>query len=92
MSEQSPMKLTIQMHIEGDAYWAEVHELPGCFAAGSTLDELFASLREGVSLYLQGRGTEDLASEAARLAADPADVRESLEIVDLMAKLSPGSP
>ena len=86
------MKLTIQIHIEGDAYWAEVPELPGCFAAGSTLDELFASLREGVSLYLEGHANEGLASEATRLAADPVDVRESLEIVDLMAKLSPGSP
>jgi hypothetical protein len=55
------------------------------------LDELFASLRQGVSLYLEGHDTEDLASEAARVAADPADVSESLEIVGLMAKLSPGS-
>jgi predicted RNase H-like HicB family nuclease len=85
------MKLTIQIDIERDAYWAEVPELPGCFAAGSTLDELFASLREGVSLYLEGHDAEDLASEAARVAADPADVSEALEIVDLMAKLSPGS-
>jgi predicted RNase H-like HicB family nuclease len=86
------MKLTIQIHIEGDAYWAEVPELPGCFAAGSTLDELFASLRDGVSLYLEGHGAESLASEAVRLAADPAEVIESLEIVDLMARMSPDSP
>jgi predicted RNase H-like HicB family nuclease len=29
-----------------------VPELPGCFASGDTLDELFESLHEGVALYL----------------------------------------
>jgi predicted RNase H-like HicB family nuclease len=31
-----------------------VPELPGVFATGDTLDELFGSLREGVSLVLEG--------------------------------------
>jgi predicted RNase H-like HicB family nuclease len=34
----------------------EVPELPGCFAAGETLDELFASLREGIKLYIEKDG------------------------------------
>jgi predicted RNase H-like HicB family nuclease len=29
-----------------------VKELPGCFAAGDTLDELLEALREGISLCL----------------------------------------
>jgi predicted RNase H-like HicB family nuclease len=33
-------------------YWAEVPELPGCFAIGDTLDELGESLREALALYL----------------------------------------
>ncbi|HEX3040583.1 MAG TPA: type II toxin-antitoxin system HicB family antitoxin [Solirubrobacterales bacterium] len=50
------MELTARIHIENGSYWADVPELPGCFASGETLDELFASLQEGVALYLAGEG------------------------------------
>lgn len=46
------MDLTALIHAEDGAYWAEVKELPGCFAAGDTLDELLEALREGISLCL----------------------------------------
>jgi len=46
------MKLTARIHVEDGGYWADVPELPGCFASGDTLDKLFESLREGVALYL----------------------------------------
>lgn len=46
------MELTANIHREDGSYWADVSELPGCFAAGDTLDELLDSLREGVELYL----------------------------------------
>lgn len=46
------MELTANIHREDGSYWADVSELPGCFAAGDTLDELLDSLREGVGLYL----------------------------------------
>jgi predicted RNase H-like HicB family nuclease len=46
------MEITANIRLEEGSYWAEVPALPGCFAAGSTLDELFASLREGIELYL----------------------------------------
>ncbi len=46
------MELTARIHIEDDSYWAGVPEIPGCFASGETLDDLFESLREGVALYL----------------------------------------
>jgi predicted RNase H-like HicB family nuclease len=46
------MELTAHIHIEKGSYWADVPELPGCFASGDTLDEPFESLREGVALYL----------------------------------------
>ncbi len=41
------MELTARIHVENGSYWADVLELPGCFASGNTLDELFESLREG---------------------------------------------
>jgi len=50
------MELTARIHIEDGSYWADVPELPGCFASGETLDELFASLQEGIALYLDGEG------------------------------------
>ena len=46
------MELTARIHIENGSYWADVPELPGCFASGDTLDELFGSLQEGIALYL----------------------------------------
>jgi predicted RNase H-like HicB family nuclease len=33
-------------------------ELPGCFASGETLDELFESLQEGAALYLADEGNK----------------------------------
>lgn len=52
------MELTARIHIEEGSYWADVPELPGCFASGDTLDELFESLQEGVALYLADDGTQ----------------------------------
>ncbi|HEX5712037.1 MAG TPA: type II toxin-antitoxin system HicB family antitoxin [Solirubrobacterales bacterium] len=46
------MELTANIHLEDGSYWADVPKLPGCFASGDTLDELFDSLSEGIGLYL----------------------------------------
>ena len=48
------MKFTIRIHPDADGLWAEVLELPGCFATGSDLNELWESLAEGVGLCLSG--------------------------------------
>ncbi len=53
MSHQVMTTLTAQIHREDGSYWADVPEFPGVFATGDTLDELFESLREGVSLVLE---------------------------------------
>jgi predicted RNase H-like HicB family nuclease len=45
------MEYTAQVHHEDGMYWAEVDELPGCFASGETLDELGEALAEAISLY-----------------------------------------
>ncbi|HVQ57637.1 MAG TPA: type II toxin-antitoxin system HicB family antitoxin [Solirubrobacterales bacterium] len=50
------MELTARIHVEEGSYWADVAELPGCFACGDTLDELVDSLQEGVSIYLADDG------------------------------------
>ena len=46
------MELTAALRYEDGSYWAEVKELPGCFASGATLDELREALSEAVGLYL----------------------------------------
>ena len=46
------LELTANIDLEDGSYWADVPELPGCFATGDTLDEFFDSLREGAGLYL----------------------------------------
>lgn len=50
------MELTARIRIEDGSYWADVPELPGCFASGDTLDELFDSLQEGIAVYLDREG------------------------------------
>lgn len=43
----------VRVHEEDDAtFWAEVLDLPGCFASGDTLDELREALQEAIALYL----------------------------------------
>jgi predicted RNase H-like HicB family nuclease len=44
--------LHVAVHFEGDGYWAEVEEWPGCFATGTTLEELTEALEEAVGLYV----------------------------------------
>ena len=36
-------QLHVDVHREDGSYWAEVRELPGCFASGATVAELLAS-------------------------------------------------
>ncbi len=50
------MELRVRVHHEEGSYWAEVVELPGCFASGDTFDELLDSLHEGISLYIEDAG------------------------------------
>ena len=47
------MELTVRVHFEDGAYWAEVLELPGCFASGETLDALKDALEEAIAMYLE---------------------------------------
>lgn len=54
-----PEHLTIHVHREdGRDLWAEIDELPGCFASGRDMDELGEALNEAVSLYLSEPGNQ----------------------------------
>jgi predicted RNase H-like HicB family nuclease len=50
--EMSAAEYTLKVHDEGDHIWAEVVELPGCFASGANMDELREALEEAMAMYL----------------------------------------
>lgn len=54
----TPERLTIHVHRDdGDSeLWADIDELPGCFASGRDMNELREALNEAVSLYLSEPG------------------------------------
>lgn len=43
-----------RVHEEDGSLWAEVLDLPGCFASGESLDELREALEDSIALYLSG--------------------------------------
>ena len=54
-----PVIYTVRVHREpGHPLWADVTELPGCFATGTDLNDLWRALAEAVSLYLSEPGNE----------------------------------
>ncbi len=69
---------TVQIHTEQGGYWAEVQELPGCFASGETIEELQEALAEAMSLYLSEPG------EPVKVALgrpEPFEVKTAVEII-----------
>lgn len=43
-------EIHVTVHHEDDAYWAEVIEMPGCFATGDTLEEALQHLADAMKL------------------------------------------
>jgi predicted RNase H-like HicB family nuclease len=56
------MELEVIVHHDSETkgFWAEVVQLPGCFAAGHTRAELEEALKEAISLYLQDEDANEL--------------------------------
>lgn len=51
MSDQATVEYVVRVHDgEDGSLWAEVLDLPGCFASGGSLDELREALEEAISL------------------------------------------
>ncbi len=42
-----------KVHKEKDGYWAQGIELPGCFAQGKSLKELYTNMQEALNLYIE---------------------------------------
>jgi predicted RNase H-like HicB family nuclease len=47
------VELTVAVHAEREGFWAEVHQLPGCFAAARTLSELTEAVQEAVEMCVE---------------------------------------
>ncbi len=62
---------TVALHQEGDTFWAEVEELPGCFATGRDLAELEEAIVEAIGLYRQDTDAHPARHGRVRLAAKP---------------------
>lgn len=54
------LRLIMDVHAENGSLWAEVRELPGCFASGRDLDDLSEALQEAVGMYLDELSPEEL--------------------------------
>lgn len=54
--KRSGVELQADIREEDGTFWAEVRELPGCFASGESIAELIEALREAVALYLAKDG------------------------------------
>ena len=53
----SQVEYIARVHEEEGSLWAEILDLPGCFASGESLDELREALEEAVMLYVDSRAT-----------------------------------
>lgn len=54
------MRYAIVIEDAGDNYSAYVPDLPGCVAAGSTLEETEAAMRDAIMFHLDGLRADNL--------------------------------
>lgn len=56
------MELEVIVHHDSETggYWAEVVQLPGCFGAGHSREELEESLKEAITLYVEGENEAEI--------------------------------
>jgi predicted RNase H-like HicB family nuclease len=79
------VELTVRVHFEDGAYWAELLELPGCFASGETLDALKDALDEAIAMYLE----DDEATARPDLEALRQGTRGALRVDEMKVLVPP---
>ena len=65
---------TVVVHEEddkADGFWAEVEELPGCFGAGDTLQELREDITDAIELYLNALEDNDWPMPEPKKSTEP---------------------
>jgi predicted RNase H-like HicB family nuclease len=64
------MELHASIHEDDDgSFWADVRELPGCFALGTTISELTDAILEAVGMCLEHEPIEGAAAGTRRVRA-----------------------
>jgi predicted RNase H-like HicB family nuclease len=74
-------RLRVQMREEDGAFWATVDQYPGVFGAGDDLEELRASLEEGICLIKAEPDGEPPALSLSELRFEPGEAVASAELV-----------
>ena len=67
-----------RVHHEDGSLWAEVLDLPGCFASGESLDELREALEEAIRLYLDEAESSPAGVRSAGRALSVDELRVSV--------------
>lgn len=49
---EGSLEYRVIVHNEDGGFWAEVAEIPGCFASGDSMEELREALEEAISMCL----------------------------------------
>lgn len=78
---EMPDQLTLTIRLEDGAMWATVEEFPGVFATGDTLEELRASLQEGISLYVSQPDQPIVSVRLSPLSGPPVETHTHAELV-----------
>lgn len=73
-------RLRVRVREEEGAFWATVDEYPGVFAAGDDLEELRASLEEGICLIEAEPGGEVPVLRLSDLRVEPGEATASAEL------------
>ena len=68
-----PLEFKARVHNENDSLWAEIEEMPGCFASGDSMAELGEALSEAMSLYLSSTGVTITINELHLVPVKQAD-------------------
>ena len=53
------MKYSFKIHKEGNGFWAQGIELPGCFTQGDSIEELHKNMREALNLIVSEPADSD---------------------------------
>jgi predicted RNase H-like HicB family nuclease len=79
---------TVIVHEEddkADGFWAEVKELPGCFASGETLEELEQDVRDGIETYLLALKEMGHPDPEPKVITEPELCRWEISVPDIEA-------
>ena len=81
------MEFRAIVHEEEGSYWAEVEELPGCFASGKDLNELHEALVEAIGMCLTEAERAQMGAQAT-----PEGQREPMRVGAITVETGPLIP